>query len=233
MDRRHTIQTLKENLFILKDADSVTLSRAQIKSLSSSMDAAIKLLEKDFIETTTYPDNLLIDLGYVYDEKYGLLLLRLLEEAMKELKYTDRLFLLRKYRDGKSVDVIAQENEITENSAQDTLRSATTDLSKILTTMINRKGLTSDKGKVTSSEKRKTIKKKKTKSPNMAAIIEGDIALLGLSPRSTNALKRAGYMKTKDLMKLNLEQLKAIKGLGGLSWSEIIKKAAAIGIEFK
>lgn len=54
---------------------------------------------------------------------------------------------------------------------------------------------------------------------------------LGLSPRSSNALKRAGYMNIKDLRGIRMDKLKSIKGLGNTSLNEIIEKAKEQGIK--
>lgn len=57
------------------------------------------------------------------------------------------------------------------------------------------------------------------------------IDLLGLSPRSSNALKRAGYMNIKDLRGIRMDKLKSIKGLGNTSLNEIIEKAKEQGVK--
>jgi len=54
---------------------------------------------------------------------------------------------------------------------------------------------------------------------------------LGLSPRSSNALKRAGYMNIKDLRGIRMDKLKSIKGLGNTSLNEIIEKAKEQGVK--
>ncbi len=56
---------------------------------------------------------------------------------------------------------------------------------------------------------------------------------LDLSKRSSNALKRAGYMTTKDLHGITTDKLKSIKGLGDTSLKEITDKAEKHGIKIR
>ena len=74
----------------------------------------------------------------------------------------------------------------------------------------------------------KTSPKEKPKTFDAA---DETIDLLGLSPRSSNALKRAGYMNIKDLRGIRMDKLKSIKGLGNTSLNEIIEKAKEQGVK--
>ncbi len=76
----------------------------------------------------------------------------------------------------------------------------------------------------------KTAAKTKTSSKGDAA---DTIDNLGLSPRSSNALKRAGLMTIRDINGIKLEKLKNIKGLGDSCVNEILKKAKEHGVTIK
>ena len=54
---------------------------------------------------------------------------------------------------------------------------------------------------------------------------------LGLSKRSSNALKRAGLMTLKDLRGITTDNLKSIRGLGETSLKEITEKAEEQGVK--
>ena len=54
---------------------------------------------------------------------------------------------------------------------------------------------------------------------------------LGLSKRSSNALKRAGLMTLKDLHGITTDNLKSIRGLGEWGLKEITEKAKEHGIK--
>lgn len=60
---------------------------------------------------------------------------------------------------------------------------------------------------------------------------DGTIDRLGLSKRSSNALKRAGLMTLKDLRGITTDKLKSIRGLGETSLKEITEKAKEQGVK--
>ncbi|MBP3240177.1 MAG: hypothetical protein J6M92_06485 [Oribacterium sp.] len=72
---------------------------------------------------------------------------------------------------------------------------------------------------------------KETKSNDTEHTKDETIDSLGLSPRSSNALKRAGCMYIKDLRGIKPQQLKGIKGLGNTSLNEIMEKAREHGVK--
>ena len=89
-----------------------------------------------------------------------------------------------------------------------------------------------------------TIRKKDlvdTKNPdskeNTSAEKKSDLSesidLLSLSPRSSNALKRRGFMLLKDIEGISEDRLRNIKGLGDSSVKEILKKAEETGLRIK
>ena len=71
------------------------------------------------------------------------------------------------------------------------------------------------------------------KKEDVARSFSGDIDLLFLSPRASNALKWAGFMKIGDINGISMERLRSIKGLGDTSVNEVLLKAEEYGVKIR
>ena len=113
--------------------------------------------------------------------------------------------------DGSYINV-----EITDNISAEDLTLAKDFINKIIDTQIK---------KITAESKRRTIIDVVTE--------ESEIAMLGLSSRSYNTLKRAGINTVGKLVSYTKEDLKNVHYLGDHSLREIIGRLADCGFTLK
>ena len=90
MNKDFVLNALKENLFILRDANTTTITDKARKSLTTSIEAAIILLENKGPAEISYPENLLLDLYMIPTENerslYGKFLKKPLKHFLKQKK---------------------------------------------------------------------------------------------------------------------------------------------------
>lgn len=233
MNKNQVIKALKENLFMLRDREITTITKQARKSLTTSLEAAIKLLEIEDSQSRNYPENLLLDLSIAPAENEKYLYSMLLSKALETLSETEEDLIKKRYLENKEIPEISEETSISESSIEDLISDIKGNLSKeiknlsenfVLSDESAENNVNTEKLMESLSEKRKF---------DIAGALSGDIDLLDLSPRSGNALKRAGYMKIGDLNGISEDKLRSIKGLGKSSYNEVIEKAQECGIRIK
>ena len=209
-------------------SENVTLSKEQTENLTNALESAARLLEKDAIGTDTYPDNLILDLGFITCAENEDHIISILKSSMDHLPYSQKSLLILKYREGLSIEAIAREHHITESSCISMLKETTAALSRKISKKLKDLGLSEE-----NNENKKSSRNGEENAEKKGIPRSEDICALGLSPRSANALKRAGIRTVGDLNGRSLHDLKMIKGLGDHSLNEVLKQAAENGIKIK
>lgn len=221
MNKDFVLNALKENLFMLRDANTTTITDKARKSLTTSIEAAIMLLENKGPAEISYPENLLLDLYMIATENERSLYKKILKKALETLSETEKDLIIKRYLQNKELKEISKETGISESSLEDLYGDIKGNLKKEIESIYKAK------------EERPETSEDTPKKNDIAEALSGDIDLLGLSPRSGNALKRAGYMKIKDLNGISEDALKNVKGLGKESYMEVMEKAKTMGLRIK
>ncbi len=223
MNRKQITDALKDNLIRLKDADIKTFTDKTRKDLITSIEAAVNYLENKAPYKNVYPDNLLYDLTLNYETEDEDLVKNTLIKLVEELNDEERHLIDIKYRSGKDADKAGSLND----TSDDTVTSLETAIKKDLSDKLNA-ALSKRSSQDNASNMNKCIKRE-----DVARSFSGDIDLLFLSPRASNALKRAGFMKIGDINGISMERLRNIKGLGDTSLNEVLSKAEEYGLKIR
>ena len=223
MNRKQITDALKDNLIRLKDADIKTITDETRKDLITSIEAAVNYLENKAPYKNVYPDNLLYDLTLNIETKDTDLVKDTLIKLVEELGGEEKHFIDIKYRSGKDASK--------EKSLKDTSDSSNAALEEALKKDLSDKlnaALSNILSKDNAGNMNRCIKRE-----DVARSFSGDIDLLFLSPRASNALKRAGFMKIGDVNGISMERLRSIKGLGDTSVNEVLLKAEEYGVKIR
>ena len=223
MNRKQITDALKDNLIRLKDADIKTITDETRKDLIASIEAAVNYLENKAPYKNVYPDNLLCDLTLNYETEDEDLIRNTLIKLIEELNDEEKHIIDIKYRCGKDAD---RSSNLTDNSdsstaaLEDAIKKDLSDkLNAALSTILSQ----DNAGSMDRCIKREDV----------ARSFSGDIDLLFLSPRASNALKRAGFMKIGDINGISMERLRNVKGLGDRSINEVLMKAEENGLKIR
>lgn len=119
MNKNQVIKALKENLFMLRDGEITTITKQARKSLTTSLEAAIKLLEIEDSQSRNYPENLLLDLSIAPAENEKYLYGMLLSKALETLSETEKDLIKKRYLQNKELKKISKETGISESSLED------------------------------------------------------------------------------------------------------------------
>ena len=219
MNRKQITDALKDNLIRLKDADIKMITDETRKDLITSIEAAVNYLEDKAPYKNVYPDNLLYDLTLNIETKDADLVKDTLIKLVEELGGEEKHFIDIKYRSGKDA---SKEKSLKDNNTylEEAIKK---DLSDKLNAALSNISSQDNAGNMNRCIKRE----------DDARSFSGDIDLLFLSPRASNALKRAGFMKIGDINGISMERLRSIKGLGDTSVNEVLLKAEEYGVKIR
>ncbi len=223
MNRKQITDALKDNLIRLKNADIKTFTDETRKDLITSIEAAVNYLENKAPYKNIYPDNLLYDLTLNYETEDEDHVKNTLIKLVEELNDEEKHLIDKKYRSGKDADKAGSLKDISD----DTVTSLETAIKKDLSDKLNA-ALSKRSSQYNANSMNKCIKRE-----DVARSFSGDIDLLFLSPRASNALKRAGFMKIGDINGISMERLRNIKGLGDTSLNEVLSKAEEYGLKIR
>jgi DNA-directed RNA polymerase alpha subunit len=222
MNRKQITDALKDNLIRLKDADIKTFTDKTRKDLITSIEAAVNYLENKAPYKNVYPDNLLYDLTLNYETEDEDLVKNTLIKLVEELGDEEKHLIDIKYHSGKDADKKRNLEEVSNVSLKALEEAVKKDLSEKLNDALSE-----------SSPDNAGNMNKRMNREDVARSFSGDIDLLFLSPRASNALKRAGFMKIGDINGISMERLRNIKGLGDTSLNEVLSKAEEYGLKIR
>lgn len=149
----------------------------------------------------------------------------LFEETLEYVMYThltsyEQKVINARYKDGRSLQSIANDNNVTRQAIHQTLRKALSKLSEPNCINALSQGIGISKLNETLYEQ-------------IPKAVDIDIKSFGLSIRSENALRDAGYETVQDLLDKTRCDLMRIKGLGVKSCREIENKLKLYGFKTK